>query len=378
MTISDIRKALDAVRDYVLGDSQALGLSEAEIERLLHIRSHEDLVLFNYSTAAQYIEHWPDVLRVCRGVVFDRQGNLVSFPFHKFFNLNEHDETRPMAVKDWDIWSVSEKADGVLIQVFKHNDQLVFASRHGFWTPPSRLAQQLAGDLIHKVVELIPFPNWTLMMELIHRDVWQPGMVHPGDRQELVLLAVRDLSTLELIPAISIFPMLAGRPDGPFRLPLQYLVRTLDDVVETVHRVSTPDWEGVVLQGRGDLGNQLVKIKSPLYVHRLALLRGLSPRRVLEAYEKDGWLGINNLLSGIEEIVLQYPEFQDLTRLIDDAENGVREEASQYLHVSREQIQQVPVEWRWVVGYRDNEVKFDSAVRKIVRRRIENRLKGEA
>jgi len=53
--------------------------------------------------------------RECRGLVFDLEGNLISRRFHKFFNVNERDETRFEKVDFTKPHVVLEKLDGSMV-----------------------------------------------------------------------------------------------------------------------------------------------------------------------------------------------------------------------------------------------------------------------
>lgn len=58
------------------------------------------------------------MLRECRGLLFDKEGNIISRPFHKFFNLNEREETNLDAViRSMGIpHTLYEKLDGSMIR----------------------------------------------------------------------------------------------------------------------------------------------------------------------------------------------------------------------------------------------------------------------
>lgn len=354
---------------HVTGDDSVSGYNN--LDELLISRRWNDLTLYNYSVYAQYHAQWNNFLRVCRGAVLDSNGDLVSLPFTKFFNLNEHESSRTEVVVDWSILSVMEKVDGVLIQVFKHNNELVWASRHGIFTEKAMLAKALAGDAIHKLIDNLPYECWTLMMELVHPGVWQPGMIFSCDAA-LYPLAIRWLHNLELVPASALWRKL---PE-PFRLPRQYLVHSLEQAVDVVKSAETPDWEGVVLQGAGELGNQLVKLKSPLYMQRLAIVKGLSPKRLVQAYRDGGWDGLYQLIAGVEEIVQRSP-LSNVLSMLKEIEHSVRLEVDKYNDVPRERIQEVPVQWRWAIGYRCQPDKLERAIRKAVVAETESRLESE-
>jgi len=366
MRVDDIRDGIRRLKEYLsTGDPSVTGYSSEDLNRFIVVRRYGDLVLLNYTNAAQYSANWNNLLRVCRGIVLDKQLNLVSMPFHKFFNIDEHDETHLQLVAAWRYRSITEKLDGVMIQVFRYEGELVFASRHGINTKASVLARQLACD-IDRVIDKIPFPRFTLIMELIHPEVWQPGMIYYDNRM-LVPLFVRDLDTLELYPSGELFHELPPS----FILPDRYLYENVRSLVKVVRDYHEPDWEGVVVQGHGELGNQLVKIKAYGYLHRLRALRGLSPRRLIEVYREQGMEGVKQVIAGAEEIVLSSPDIHKTIVLLQREEENILQEAKKYADVPKERITEVPVEWRWVVGYRGSP-KFEGAIRKRVASRVES------
>ena len=371
MRVQDILEGIVRLRNYLrTGGADCTGYTADQLDKYLNIRRYGDLTLVNYTNAAQYDAEWNSFLRVCRGIVLDKQLNLVSMPFHKFFNIDECDETAIKNVSGWRYRSMTEKVDGVMIQVFRHEGELVFASRHGINTEASVLARQLACD-IDRVIDKIPFPRFTLIMELIHPEVWQPGMIYYDNRM-LVPLFVRDLDTLELYPSGELFHELPPS----FILPDRYLYEDVRNLVKVAREYGEPDWEGVVVQGHGELGNQLVKIKTFGYIKRLQLLRGISPRRIIQVYREQGMEGVKQIIADVEEIVLSSPKISETIDSIKREEENILQEAQKYADITKERITEVPVEWRWVVGYRGSP-KFDGAIRKRVATRVELMCKDE-
>jgi hypothetical protein len=119
------------------------------------------------------------------------------------------------------------------------------------------------------------------------------------------------------------------------------------------------------------LGNQLVKIKTYGYLHRLQVLRGLSPRRIIQVYRQAGMEGVKQIIADVEEIVLSSPVIHKTITLLQREEENILLEAQKYADVPKERITEVPVEWRWVVSYRGTE-KFERAIRKRVAGKVES------
>jgi T4 RnlA family RNA ligase len=148
---------------------------------LLRCQTHPTLPLtiWNYTEKVQYERLWDKVTLSCRGLVFDDEGNQVSYPFKKFFNIEENKHT---PTNDFEIY---EKVDGSLITVFNYNGEWVASSRGSFTSDQAIAAQKLfnrfKGDMLD--------PNATYLFELIAP--WNRIVVDYGDAEELILLGIK-------------------------------------------------------------------------------------------------------------------------------------------------------------------------------------------
>ena len=86
-----------------------------------------------------YKKGW--VYKECRGITFDEEGDLISRPFQKFYNLNEN----PLNTEenfDWDnVTGCTEKIDGCLINVIVVRSQIYFKTKSGVNTDEAILCQ---------------------------------------------------------------------------------------------------------------------------------------------------------------------------------------------------------------------------------------------
>ena len=71
------------------------------------------------------------IRRECRGLIFDRDGNLMSRPFHKFFNVNEREETQTHVVDMSQPHVIMEKMDGSMIRPILVDGHLRLATKMG-------------------------------------------------------------------------------------------------------------------------------------------------------------------------------------------------------------------------------------------------------
>ena len=138
------------------------------------------LTIYNYSQATQYEAKWDEVTLSCRGLVFDDEGNQVSYPFKKFFNIEENKHT---PANDFEIY---EKVDGSLITVFNYNGEWVVSSRGSFTSDQAIAAQKLFKQLMN--LDRIDKAA-TYLFELIAP--WNRIVVDYGEREELILLGAR-------------------------------------------------------------------------------------------------------------------------------------------------------------------------------------------
>lgn len=138
------------------------------------------LTIYNYSQATQYEAHWDEVTLSCRGLVFDDAGNQVSYPFKKFFNIEEN---KHVSTEHFEIY---EKVDGSLITVFNYNGEWVVSSRGSFTSDQAIAAQKLFNQLMN--LDRID-KRATYLFELIAP--WNRIVVDYGEREELILLGAR-------------------------------------------------------------------------------------------------------------------------------------------------------------------------------------------
>jgi len=71
------------------------------------------------------------IRRECRGIIFDKAGNLVSRPFHKFFNINEREETQGRDIDMSRPHTIMEKMDGSMIRPLMLNGVTRLATKMG-------------------------------------------------------------------------------------------------------------------------------------------------------------------------------------------------------------------------------------------------------
>ncbi len=101
---------------------------------LLKMMPEHDLALVDYRLAYPALFEGPDehILRDFRGVTFRiSTGEIVSRPYHKFFNLGEAPETKEFVI-DWtQPHCILEKLDGSMVRPYSIGGDIRFATRMG-------------------------------------------------------------------------------------------------------------------------------------------------------------------------------------------------------------------------------------------------------
>ena len=137
------------------------------------------------------------IRRECRGLVFDKNGYLISRPYHKFFNVNQTDETQLHKVDFTKPHKILEKLDGSMIRPIPTDDNRSYrvATKMGF-TDVSKQAEDWLGgrdnyeDFIQLHLERgqTPIFEWCSRQQRIVID-------YPIDR--LVLTGIRNTNSGE-------------------------------------------------------------------------------------------------------------------------------------------------------------------------------------
>jgi RNA ligase len=214
--------------------------------------------------------------RECRGAAFDDNGDIVSRPLHKFFNMGEKDYLSPEKLLErTDIVGIYEKLDGSMIATAWVNGALAWRSKKSFDSDVVKLVHKFLAEETGEDVfmgyrvrkdyvdfaETVAAQGHTAIFELTHPEA---QIVVPQSEPRLRLLHVRENITGEYVmldPDHYIHTVI-----DYYRIPvvpkLKMPLQQAFDNLEIMH-----NQEGYVVQfADGDM----VKIKCPWYtrLHR--------------------------------------------------------------------------------------------------------------
>ncbi|UGQ12143.1 T4 RnlA family RNA ligase [Yinghuangia sp. ASG 101] len=266
--------------DAIPPDQLAQDMADGYIRR--HTHPELPLSIYTYTNSCAYAEHWTTATRLCRGLIVDDQtGEIVAWPFPKFFNYHDHDNGKPYAGKlPVGPFEVYDKIDGSLGILFHYRGRWHVATKGSFDSDQARWAKRWIDD--HAVGEFLT-PGRTYLTEITYPENRIVVRYHgPGT---LVLLGAYDQDGTELPLAVARngWDLTGGKAIHPLR------AESLDAVVRAAARshalegtvpLAGSQHEGWVVRFASGLR---VKFKTADYIRLHGLLSRTSPRTIWEA-----------------------------------------------------------------------------------------------
>jgi len=253
-------------------------LRQLEKEKLISIQQHPTLPLLihNYTQFCQFDRAWNDLTTMCRGLITDLEGNVVSRPFRKFFNLAEHEgEDSKLPPIDWrQPFVCTEKMDGSLGILYPTPDGPVLATRGSFTSD-----QAIRGTEIfrRKGYDKHPYaPEMTYLFEIIYPE--NRIVLDYGDMEDLVLLDVIETERGESV-SYEMLKKIGERIGCPVVEYLPLSAETIQKLEESFGLTKGGEEEGVVVRF---VSGQRVKVKYAEYCRLHKLITGVNARHIWE------------------------------------------------------------------------------------------------
>lgn len=270
----------------------------------IYFRRHPSLPLaiLNYTNECMFNNYWPDVVQKCRGLVINTtewdRGNppdsdVVSRPYHKFFNLNQQSQPETLEVNLPKVEpSVTEKMDGWFGIQWQCGEQYGVASRGSFDSIGARFATQKLQKLVkYGAVEEFP-KGYTPIYEIIAKDC---KIVVDYPFEGLVLLGCVNNMTGEELPydeLQAVWAKIAGYSAD--NRPWIRLVKAHRMSVDDCLTSPKTNFEGFVLSyPRPGTWPIKVKVKLEDYKRLHKLITGITPQQIWRALHDPmaPWLG---------------------------------------------------------------------------------------
>jgi T4 RnlA family RNA ligase len=226
------------------------------------------LSIYNYSRTCQYENKWDNITKSCRGLILDKDGNVIAKSFDKFFNLEEH-STEEIPNEDFEVY---EKLDGSLGILFWYQGKWILASKGSFVSEQALKGKQILNSKYN--VEPIP-KGYTTLLEIIYPE--NRIVCNYGDDEVLVVLSMISNASGKELDYDSLLKI--NEETG---LPVVKKYDGIEDY-KTLKNLISKDREGYVVRFRNGFR---VKIKGEEYVRLHRILTGFSNVDIWE-YLKD-------------------------------------------------------------------------------------------
>ena len=134
--------------------------------------------------------------RECRGIIFDsKTGDIIRRPFHKFFNVNEREETQDHVIDLSRPHAILEKLDGSMIAPFIVNGQMIWGTKMG----ATDVAKPVE-EFVNAYPAYIEFAKWVIECGYTPIFEWcsrKQRIVLDYKEDWLILTAARNMNTGE-------------------------------------------------------------------------------------------------------------------------------------------------------------------------------------
>lgn len=238
-------------------------------EKYISCQKHDTLplLIWNYTPRAQFEKVWDEYITQARGLITDLEGEIISRPFRKFFNLNEKEETTIENLPS-EVPEITEKLDGSLGIQYYAQGNVCIATRGSFNSDQAKWATEwIQKWMVGRKADFLK--GYTYLYEIIYPE--NRIVVDYGGRKELVLLAVVETETGDEIDHIQE----AERLGLSYSKPVKKSVKELSEGLETLDGND----EGFVVKYSNGLR---LKMKGKEYVRLHRLITGFSTKSIWE------------------------------------------------------------------------------------------------
>lgn len=264
MNLKEITSIEDIQQLAVQGFTEWKQYGDVSVER------SGELLIFNYTTRAQFEGRWNFFERVSRGLIINaKTGEIVARAFDKFFNWLQDGQKA-----NGHIVSITEKADGSLGILYRADGAYRIATRGNFHSEQAEWATKFLRE--HYTLDDLP-AELTLLFEIIYPE--NRVIVDYKGREALVLLAARNRFTGEYLPFFPNVYELGGKYGFP--LPKVYNFSDVSEVIAQTGKLDS-DEEGYVVEFSD---GRRFKFKGDKYLELHKLVFGLSFKNTLRAVE---------------------------------------------------------------------------------------------
>ena len=225
--------------------------------------TEEGLRILCYSQMCNAEKYWNGTTKKCRGLIVDKDDNIVSRPFKKFFNLEEYDDLTIIDGYAADYgWEIYEKLDGSLGILYWIGDTPYIATKGSFTSQQALHATHLLHTKYRH--------TWG---HLLKSKTYLFEIIYPGDLHIVKYNGVDDIFLLAVISTENFFEYPAAAFKDLFPVAKKYYC---DNWKEARNIFDGTNREGFVIK----FGPMRVKMKYEEYWRLHYLKSGLSEKMI--------------------------------------------------------------------------------------------------
>lgn len=235
-------------------------------KKLVHVRKSPcgEYRLLKYTRKVFYDNLWSvdDRLLDCRGIVVDKDDNVIMYPFKKVFNLGENNTGKDISPLE-DVVAV-RKVNGYLAQAAIIEGDLIVTSSGSFDSEHAVIAKKMIEECLSCTSTHARHLNtgYTYMFEICHKE--DPHIVE--EEEGVYLIGVREHDDFRM-HSVSTIKMVAWLHN--FKCP-ESVMTTFSEAVQMAKSASH---EGYMILSRDCNNTTLAKVKSHYYLCKKALMR---------------------------------------------------------------------------------------------------------
>ena len=225
--------------------------------------TEEGLRILCYSQTCNAEKYWNGTTKRCRGLIVDKDDNIISRPFEKFFNLEEYDDLTIIDGYAGDFgWEIYEKLDGSLGILYWIGDTPYIATKGSFTSQQALHATHLLHTKYRH--------TWD---QLLRAKTYLFEIIYPGDLHIVKYNGVDDIFLLAVISTENFFEYPASAFKDLFPVAKKYYC---DNWKEARNMFDGTNREGFVIK----FGPIRVKMKYEEYWRLHYLKSGLSEKMI--------------------------------------------------------------------------------------------------
>lgn len=160
-------------------------------EGYIDVQKHPsaDIFIYNYSRSCTLEGVWNEATLQCRGIIVDKDYNILARPFEKFFN---YEEIEDKSIIPGGAAEAFEKIDGSLGIMYWIGEIPYIATRGSFVSDQAIHATEVLHKKYEREIDLIKHLrfNYTFLFEIVYPE--NRIVVDYGDTDDLFLLAILD------------------------------------------------------------------------------------------------------------------------------------------------------------------------------------------